>query len=240
MALDSALLDRAARTGDAVLRVYTWERPTLSLGRNQRALGSYSAALAEAEGVPVVRRPTGGRALVHARELTYSVTAPAAAGEPLRVAYERVNRLLVGALATLGVPAGVAGAGSAAPPPSDAPCFETPVRGELVANGRKLAGSAQWRDERAWLQHGSILVDDDQPLLARLATAPIPNVPPPATLRALLGRAPAASELMDALAATLRAGGERDVAPLYTDPLLDADALRHERFFDDPAWTWRR
>src|SRR6476620_9212884 len=76
MALDEALMGRARRTGESVLRVYAWSRPTLSLGRNQRAVGLYrEQALAE-RGVGVVRRPTGGRALLHHREITYSVTAP--------------------------------------------------------------------------------------------------------------------------------------------------------------------
>ncbi len=61
MALDEALLERARATGEAVARVYTWTRPTLSLGRNQTAAGCYDLALAARMGVDVVRRPTGGR-----------------------------------------------------------------------------------------------------------------------------------------------------------------------------------
>src|SRR5687768_14706976 len=76
MALDEALLERARDSGEAVARVYTWSRPTLSLGRNQTAAGRYDLALAAALGIDVVRRPTGGRAVLHHRELTYAVAAP--------------------------------------------------------------------------------------------------------------------------------------------------------------------
>ncbi|OYV73430.1 MAG: hypothetical protein B7Z72_02540 [Gemmatimonadetes bacterium 21-71-4] len=80
MAWDQALMARARRTGEAVLRVYAWAGPTLSLGRNQRARGAYDLGRAAARGVAIVRRPTGGRALLHHHEVTYSVTAPDAIG----------------------------------------------------------------------------------------------------------------------------------------------------------------
>ena len=67
MALDAALMDRALRTGDTVLRVYGWQQPSLSLGRNQTARDVYDPERARELGVAIVRRPTGGRALLHWR-----------------------------------------------------------------------------------------------------------------------------------------------------------------------------
>src|SRR5919202_992505 len=78
-------------------------------------------------------RPTGGRAVLHHREVTYSVTAPAAGLGALRESYDVINDILVDALRALGGPARVARPAGAAPPPSVAPCFETPVAGEIVA-----------------------------------------------------------------------------------------------------------
>src|SRR5215207_8059381 len=95
MALDEALMRRATETGEATFRVYTWAEPTLSFGRNQTALGTYSAGRARRRGVSVVRRPTGGRSLLHHREITYSVTAPLGSSGSLRESYARINRLLV-------------------------------------------------------------------------------------------------------------------------------------------------
>ncbi|HEX3160785.1 MAG TPA: lipoate--protein ligase family protein [Gemmatimonadaceae bacterium] len=241
MALDEALLRRAQRTGDAVCRVYTWREPTLSFGRNQTARGHYDAGLARELGVAVVRRPTGGRAVLHHRELTYSVTAPLRDAEPLRESYGRVNRLLLDALRALGVDARLAERGGRAPVPSAAPCFEAPTVGELVLDGRKLAGSAQWRDEGAFLQHGSILVDDDQALVPRLALHPVPVPAAPATLRAALGRAPTADELGAALLLAIRA--REDAAAARWDglePALRLDAEQACQRYRDDHWTWRR
>ena len=239
MALDEALMRRSARTGEATLRVYAWRAPGLSLGRNQAAAGTYDAARAAGLGVEIVRRPTGGRALLHHREVTYSVTAPARTGD-LQGSYARINRLLLHALEALGAPVRIASPASRAPLPGDAPCFETPVEGELVVGDRKLVGSAQWRDEGALLQHGSILVDDDQPMLAQLATRPIPPAPPAATLREALGRAPAVAEVAEHLFDAVRALEDPDAEPLWDDPQLEADAAAlRERHLDD-TWIWRR
>jgi lipoate-protein ligase A len=238
MALDEALLRRAARTGETVLRVYAWAAPTLSFGRNQAAAGIYDPARARDLGVEIVRRPTGGRALLHHREVTYSVTAPADAD--LRASYARINRVLLHALQSLGAAAQLAAPAGRAPLPGDAPCFETPVEGELVIGARKLVGSAQWRDGGALLQHGSILVDDDQPLLARLASRPIPPAPPAATLREALGRAPSLEEVAGHLFDAVRALEDPDAEPLGDDPEVAEDAERLRSHYMDEAWTWRR
>ncbi|HEU4630767.1 MAG TPA: lipoate--protein ligase family protein [Gemmatimonadaceae bacterium] len=239
MALDEALLERARDTGEHLARVYTWARPTLSLGRNQTAAGLYDEARAAALGVDVVRRPTGGRAVLHHRELTYAVAGPAA-GESLRAAYDRVTRLLTVALQALGAGVRQAVPAGRAPAPTLAPCFELPTRDELVLDGRKLVGSAQWRDGGAFLQHGSILVDDDQGLIARLARRPLPPVPPPATLREALGRAPAAAELRDALLAAIRRLEDPTARCWDGDDGLAADTARLRGRYLDPGWTWRR
>src|SRR6185436_7637026 len=91
MARDSALQARAARSGETVFSVYSWSRPTLSLGRNQPAVGLYDLKKIRAAEIDIVRRPTGGRAILHDREVTYSVTAPIGAAS-LRETYDRINR----------------------------------------------------------------------------------------------------------------------------------------------------
>jgi lipoyl(octanoyl) transferase len=164
MAVDHALLESVQQGGRPVLRLYRWDPPCLSFGRNQRACGIYDEARIRAAGVDVVRRPTGGLAVLHDRELTYCVLAPAdALGGPRR-AYHLINSALVAGLASLGVPAAVAGAGSGPDPIGDAamPCFQAPAAGEVVAGGRKLVGSAQRCEGRTLLQHGSILLDGSQ------------------------------------------------------------------------------
>jgi lipoate-protein ligase A len=240
MALDEALMERARRTGEVVLRVYAWSEPTLSLGRNQTARGAYDPVRARERQVAIVRRPTGGRALLHHREITYSVTAPLASAEGLRESYARINRLLLDGLARLGVRAGLARPDGRTPPPAAAPCFELPTEGELVVGDRKLVGSAQYREDDSLLQHGSILIDDDQHLVAELATRPI-AVPPAATLRGALGRAPSIDEVARALFAAVRDLEDPAAAPLGDDEpaLAAAFEVARARYLDD-AWTWRR
>jgi lipoate-protein ligase A len=238
MALDAALMLRARQTGDTVLRVYGWSEPTLSFGRNQRALGAYDAGTVARAGLGVVRRPTGGRALLHHREITYSVTAPL--GEPLGSTYHRINALLVNALARLGVPAEVAAPEGPSRAPTGTPCFAEPAQGELVVRGRKLVGSAQWRDEGALLQHGSILVDDDQHRLAALSTGAAGRVPAPATLRELLGRAPGTGEVVGCLLAAVRALADPGADQRDLEPVVHDDARRLAPGYRSEAWTWRR
>jgi lipoyl(octanoyl) transferase len=239
MALDEALMARARRSGETVLRTYAWARPTLSLGRNQRARDAYDEMALRAAGVGIVRRPTGGRALLHDREITYSVTTPLV--QETRVhAYERINAILVAALALLGVSATIAATSGRAAPPSHRPCFDEPSAGELVAGGRKLVGSAQWCDGGALLQHGSILVDDDQASIGGFMTDKSPVTPRPATLRAILGRAPSRPEVHEALARAIESQSSVPPQPLELDALTRDDARRLAIRYRDADWTWRR
>ncbi len=235
MACDLALMDRARMTGEAALRVYSWKDPTLSFGRNQKT-GGYDRDALERAGIAIVRRPTGGRAILHHREITYSVTAPAPPGESIAAAYDWINGLLLRALRALGVHAAIATRTGRAPAPDSNPCFAEPTAGEITLRGRKLVGSAQYREAGAMLQHGSILISDDQSGLAALAGGGA--APAPATLEQALGRAPRPAELHDAMLAAMREDGI-EPRPLAAAKLTDSLA-RHLPAFEDSQWTWRR
>jgi len=240
MARDVALQARAARTGETVFSVYSWLRPTLSFGRNQTATGLYDLAKIRAAELDVVRRPTGGRAILHHREVTYSVTAPIEESG-LHETYGAINRILQLGLSSLGVLVEASTGSDRAEAPSIKPCFETPARGELMADGAKLVGSAQWRENGALLQHGSILVDDDQSSLLDLSVTPITSQhwTPPASLHALLGRAPDAAEVATAMREAVRSLEDEDVTELDEDEVRAAMLERVPQFLDE-EWTWRR
>ena len=240
MARDVALQMRAATTGETVFSIYSWSRPTLSFGRNQPAIGLYDLDKIRIDGIDVVRRPTGGRAILHHREITYSVTAPIE-GAGLHETYARINRILQQGLNAIGVPVEAAAGSQRAEVPSIRPCFETPSKGELVAEGAKLVGSAQWRENGALLQHGSILVDDDQSSLLDLALTPVRSDGwnPPASLHSLLGRAPDTAEVAAAMREAVRLLEDEAVTDLDEEEVRAAALERVPQFLDE-GWTWRR
>lgn len=238
MALDHALMERARRTGERVLRVYTWSTPTLSLGRHQVACGRVNAEAARSLGVALVRRPTGGRALLHHREVTYSVTAPLGRGDSVREWYAAINEILLGALRSLGVNAEPAVVEGRTPLPGSGSCFVRADEGEISVDGRKLVGSALLRQEDALLQHGSILIDDDQHLLAELLPAGEAPPTPAGTLRQALGIAPPPSMVADALVnALVEAGAE--TSTLDVDDQFLAEVEETERIYASDDWTYR-
>jgi len=207
MARDVAMLEAVA-AGEAgpSLRLYGWDPPCLSLGRHQ-GVDAADLRFCRAEGIDVVRRPTGGRALLHHLELTYAVVAPAGSGplpRALQDAYRAICGALVQALRSLGVAAELTPgeANLELPSPhSVVPCFEAPAGGEVVVGGRKLIGSAMRAHGGAVLQHGAILLDWDGRLQAgALGLADDRALRPRVTtLAAELGREPPAAEFEEAV-----------------------------------------
>ncbi len=159
MGVDEALLASLARGRGATLRFYTWAGPWLSLGYGQSVSDERRAACRSA-GVGIVRRSTGGGAVLHGADLTYALVAPDALLPPsLQASYAFLNDALLEALGALGVPVERSQPRSAAPKGFD--CFAAPARDEICAGGRKLAGSAQRRAGGGVLQHGSIRLRPD-------------------------------------------------------------------------------
>jgi lipoate-protein ligase A len=175
MALDEAMLDStASHKSLPTLRLYAWQPPCLSLGQAQPA-GDVDVAGLVRQGWNLVRRPTGGRAILHTDEITYSIAAPQ--DEP-RVAgtilesYRRLSQALIAALGILGifatadqqypVPAGTT--------PNGAVCFEAPSNYEITVGGKKLIGSAQARRSRGVLQHGSLPLHGDISRITQVLT----------------------------------------------------------------------
>jgi len=168
MALDEAILEHIGRgESGPTLRLYAWEPPCLSLGNAQPFADVDSARLQE-RGWEVVRRVTGGRAILHTDELTYSVIAPndepRIAGTVLE-SYNRLAQALLLAVKELDLPVEMMNEkvdGISIPNPV---CFEVPSTCEITVNGKKLIGSAQARKKEGVLQHGSLPLTGD---LARI------------------------------------------------------------------------
>lgn len=205
MAVDEAV-GRAVAKGESppTLRFFRWQPPCLSLGFNQ-PYDVADEAFCVAHGLDITRRPTGGRAVLHHYELTYSVAVPL--GLPpfprdLQGCYRLICQALIAGLRHLGVAAELSKApASLIPPGSAAPCFIQPAGGEIVVGGRKLVGSAMRRLGAAILQHGSLLLDWDSQLQAGALGLSSDRSLRPAvvTLADLLGKIPPWETLVEAL-----------------------------------------
>ena len=232
MALDQWMLESAiADSSAAIVRTYAWAVPTLSLGYFQRLEDARSEARwADA---PLVRRATGGGAIWHDRELTYTVALPN--GHPLARRstdlYGAVHRAIAGLLVERGIPAGRRGeAGARHVPDRPLLCFQDRAADDLLVEGTKVLGSAQRRRSGALWQHGSLLL------------AASPTAPELRGISDLNGASEADDpetwvvEVQDRIVAAL--GFEADVQGLTE--LERAVVARIAEDYRDPSWTARR
>ncbi|HEY6192623.1 MAG TPA: lipoate--protein ligase family protein [Bacteroidota bacterium] len=161
MEFDELLASRLEQSDEeGTLRVYGWNPPAISIGRHQR-VEDFDADALERAGIDLVRRPTGGRAILHSRELTYSIVMRSGERSPREV-YRFISGGLLQAFKLLGVDAALTendrGLKAPAADPHSLPCFSSSAKDEIQYEGRKLAGSAQRRYGRVVLQHGSLLL----------------------------------------------------------------------------------
>lgn len=245
MALDEVLLEgQAAGAAPPTLRLYRWAPACLSLGRFQRSAEIDRGACARA-GVPVVRRPSGGRALLHDDELTYALALRAdhpllAGADSILESYRRISAALLAGLRLLEAPVELAPA--ARRRGASAACFDTPASYELTVDGRKLVGSAQARREAALLQHGAIPLTPHAARLNALLVAPPPDLDTKMiALDQALGRGASFAALAQALAQGFAAawGVRLEPGGWSAAELARAEELRRTRYNDDD-WTWGR
>ncbi|MDT8903117.1 biotin/lipoate A/B protein ligase family protein [Anaeroselena agilis] len=231
MAADEAImLAHGAGEAPPTLRFYGWRPAAVSLGYFQRAAAEIDLDACHARGIDVVRRLTGGRAVLHDAELTYSVVVREDfPGVPPTItgAYRWFSGGLLDGLKRLGVEAGLSippaayGQGRRSKHASAA-CFDAPAQYELTCAGRKLAGSAQVRKNGVILQHGSLLLRFDAAKVAAILRLPSPEARAATAamlagraigLEEALGRLPAWTELTDALTAGFAAALADEFVP---------------------------
>jgi lipoate-protein ligase A len=253
MAVDEAMLEHIGR-GESLptLRLYTWDPPCLSLGYAQ-PFADVDTARLRARGWDVVRRPTGGRAILHTDELTYSVTAhldePRVAGSVLE-SYNRLARALLAAVRLLGVPVEMKQHQPGNSSESAGPvCFEVPSAYEITVDGRKLIGSAQARRREGVLQHGTLplsgdlaritqaLVFADEAARARAAASLLEHA---ATVETALGQAVSPEAANQAFVSAFQSELGLTLEPGEISP---SEAARAEQLvgekYADPSWTMR-
>lgn len=155
MAMDVAIGELL--TNEVVLRFYTWKVPTLSLGKHQK-VDDLDWDFIEKNGYEVVRRPSGGRAVLHWDEITYSIIIPKSKdlfNTTVLELYNLISSLIVDGLQKIGYPVKIVEGKHKA---TSHVCFQVPSTYEIVLNGIKVVGSAQMRTQEYILQHGSIIL----------------------------------------------------------------------------------
>jgi len=247
MALDETLLE-GYLAGDGAsspptLRLYSWRPATLSLGKSQRFEDGCDPDYLREQGIGLVRRPTGGQAVLHEYERTYAVVgrldrAPFDAG--VLACYEAISAALRRALSSFGFEIGTASHQPPRPLREKNPvCFAEPSAHELLVDEKKIVGSAQLRRRQAFLQHGSILLRADPTRLQRaIGVAPQPT--PMVDLEQLIGRMPTEDELDQALIAGFseQFALEFDAIQLSVDERAEMTRRRTFKYLSE-SWTVR-
>ena len=177
MAIDEHLLNSLTGEPRTFLRFYQWQRPTASLGYSQRAENALDLEFCRANGIDIVRRMTGGKMVLHHREITYSI---ASSDQELFTAtlggsYKLISQALMKGLEKMGLRPSPADKAPSFYARGNLPCFSHPAQDEIEVAGKKIIGSAQKRTGKKFLQHGSIPLRDDSALLksvALLGTSP--------------------------------------------------------------------
>ena len=167
MAVDDFLFRSLSDRPETYLRFYRWERPTVSVGFSQKIQKVVDAEYCQKNGIDVVRRMTGGKLVLHHKEVTYSLcSSDTETFTPtLSDSYRLISEALMNGFEKMGLKSCLADA----PPDSyvkgNLPCFSFPARNEIEISGKKIVGSAQKRTGLKFIQHGSIPLEEDQGLL---------------------------------------------------------------------------
>ena len=260
MAADESLfLSFSPATDDPVLRLYCWERPCVSLGYFQRANDAVKRASCEEHGVDIVRRITGGRAVLHDQEVTYCLVAPVKTGPfagRLLECYQAIAACLSTGCELLGIPGDEIEvktgqdirAAKVINSSSMAACFMMTSAYEILVSGRKLIGSAQKRGDNVFVQHGSIPLRIDLPLALSVmrvdgvkGATPSGETTGPAWLEGVVGRRLTFDEVKAAIGAGFakRLGTSIARSNLTENERTLADALSLKKYGDD-SWNFKR
>jgi len=244
MAVDEILFTKAQAERSTFLRFYRWERPTASIGYSQDVRHVAEVEYCLRHGVDLVRRITGGKLVLHHREITYAVASADTEtfGATVGESYGRISRGLMRGLELLGLAPRLAETSPEAYIKGTMPCFAFPARDEVEVGGRKIIGSAQKRTGTAFLQHGSIPLESDEELLRAVARPGGGGGGAGMTsLAAAVGRPLSFEEAADHLARGLAEFFAVRLEPFVLSAAdRDAAAGLEARRYASDAWTFRR
>jgi lipoate-protein ligase A len=239
MARDEYLFDLCHEKKCGFLRLYSWKKPTFSIGVSQKAERALDLDFIRGRDCEYVRRLTGGKAVLHHREVTYAVVSSEDIffkEHDLLQSYMLISRVLVQAIRSLGVDAVLSKGSAPELARSHNPCFSFPTPHEIEVGGKKIVGSAQKRDQHALLQHGSIPLAMDYDLYAGGANFPAQALQASMTTWSSISGL-GEDDLKQSLVRSFQAftGGEIEPMAFHADDARHIDELRAKYASD--AWN---
>jgi lipoate-protein ligase A len=171
MAVDEFLFQSLADKPDTILRFYSWKNPTVSLGYSQKVPEVADVEFCKKNGIDIVRRMTGGKLVLHHKEVTYSLTSSDTEvfTSTLNDSYRLISEALMEGLKKMGLAPALASPAPKKYTRGNLPCFSYPSRNEVEVEGKKIIGSAQKRVGRKFIQHGSIPLEKDDGWLTSIS-----------------------------------------------------------------------
>lgn len=167
MAIDDFLFQLLHEESQTYLRFYRWKQPTVSLGYSQDIQKVVDVEYCQEHGIDIVRRMTGGKLVLHHKEVTYSLcSSDSKTFTPtLMDSYKLISQALMRGLEKMGLKPILADTPPSSYVKGDLPCFSYPAQNEIEVQGKKIIGSAQKRTGQKFIQHGSIPLEEDEDLL---------------------------------------------------------------------------
>jgi len=243
MAVDDYIFSTLSDKAETCLRFYAWERPTVSLGYSQSIENVVDQEYCRKHGIDIVRRMTGGKLVLHHKEITYSLcsTDTGMFSDNLAGSYKLISEALMSGLRLMGLEPCQADSTPADYVKGNLPCFSYPAKDELAVKGKKIIGSAQKREGAKFLQHGSLPLEQDQKMLSRISfltgkSEEIRMMP----LTAALGRRESFSWIAEHLAEGFKRFFNITLHPKAFTPAEqnEIDRIEQERH-RNPAWLNR-
>ncbi len=172
MAVDDYLFENLGNEPKTFIRFYSWKRPTLSIGYSQKIREALDLEFCQKNEIDIVRRITGGKLVLHYREVTYSICSSDTETftSSLSKSFKMISNALIKGLKELDIPAYLAEDDQASYSRSSLPCFSYPAKNEIKVKGKKIVGSAQKRISYKFIQHGSIPLECDHQLLGAVSS----------------------------------------------------------------------
>jgi len=242
MAIDEFMFSLVKKEKKTILRFYQWKKPTASLGYFQKVNEVINLNYLKEKNFDLVRRITGGKLVLHDKEITYSIASSEAEifTNSLKNSYQLISQALCLGFSKMGINAQLASRKVFSYLSKSLPCFSYPAQDEIKVNGKKLVGSAQKREGDCFLQHGSIPIESDYEILRRLTPESTPQFEKNMTsLKEILGRDISFSEVVSFLVQGFKEFFQIEFKNKIFNEQEKKEILTIQKKYESPSWNFK-